>query len=620
MGFDATTTLIAGTVELKQVLGSGGFGKVYLGYDRKRKINVAVKVLQKEKIEAFDIKSYVDREIEVMRKIRHPHIVKLLDAFESSSSYNLVMELAPNGELFDKIVNSQRFDEQTARLYFQQLMSAVHYCHGLHIVHRDIKAENLLLGEQNELKLCDWGLSRYTKEGCFTDDHKVLFHSLAGSIDYQAPEVLSGRGYEGSACDMWSCGAILFFMLCGYLPFTDRTDAETKRRILTCQYNRRNRYLSPNAADLIGRLLELDPKTRYTSEDVINHPWFQVDLDMSLFPSMQLESSSSALTTPKSGDFMQRVLSPTLGSEEKGSASFEQLNEIGRAFDACNVDGNGFLNHEEVRDALIKLKNNEPVSEEEVKSFMSNFAQDKDGCISKEAFIIGWTQNQNVGKKYNITSMANLFNYDLEKEYLREIRHAFDSIDVDHTGLITEEDLNRLHLGISKEEIRDFFHTIDPQRHGGGRMSFEEFVNMCTRYDAFKDHPIVRRLRSIKDIFNVTEIGAVNSCVGTGFTVAGTRENISMRIHSAEKALSTQFEDSVTGTLYGTYMESNKKVIEVGIRLLPCMSKYTRVIPYRIAGKTTVFHQWFLNLRKVLREEILRYEEDTMVKGPPELV
>ncbi|KAH9578324.1 Protein kinase domain [Trypanosoma melophagium] len=619
MGFDATTIVVAGTVELKQVLGSGGFGKVYLGYDRKRKTNVAVKVILKEKVEAYDIKPYVDREIEVMRKIRHPHIVRLLDAFESSLSYNLVMELAPNGELFDKIVNLQRFDEQTARLYFQQLISAVHYCHGLNIAHRDIKAENLLLGEKNELKLCDWGLSRYTKEGCFKDDHQVLFHSLAGSIDYQAPEVLSGQGYEGNACDMWSCGAILFFMLCGYLPFTDRTDVETKRRILGCQYNRRNRYLSSEAADLIAHLLEVNPKTRYTSEDVINHPWFHVDLDMKLFPSVQLESLST-LASPTFGEFMPRVLSPTAGMDERNSPTLDQIDEIGRAFDACNVDGNGFLNHEEIRDALIKLKNNEPVSEDEVKSFMSNFTLDKDGSISKEAFIIGWTQNQNVGKKYNISTMANLFNYDLEKKYLREIRSAFDSIDVDHTGLITEDSLKRLHLGISKEEIRDFFHTIDPQNHDRGRMSFEEFVNMCTRYDAFKDYPIVRRLRSLKDFFNVTEVGAVNSCVGTGFTVAGTRENISMRIQSAGKAISTQFEDSVSGTIYGTYTESDKKVLEVGIRLLPSMAKYTRVVPYRIAGKTTAFHQWFLNLRKVLREEILRFEEDTMVKGQPELV
>ncbi|EAN89913.1 putative protein kinase [Trypanosoma cruzi] len=619
MGPNTAPPLVGGNVELGQLLGTGGFGKVYFAYDRKRQMNVAVKVIDKRLVMLNDLKSYVEREIEVMRKIKHPHVVKLFDAIESTSAYNLVMELAQNGELFDKIVHSERFDEKTARFYFQQLISAVHYCHGINIAHRDLKAENLLVGKNNELKICDWGLSRYTKEGLLSNEQVVLFRSLAGSIDYQAPEVLKGGGYEGGACDMWSCGAILFFMLCGYLPFTDTSDIQTKRRILTCQYNAKNRYLSPGASDLIAHLLELDPAVRYSTFDVIGHPWFQVNLDLGLFPEAQLSGERSPLS-PLTGEFIRRVLTPSGGFDDTYSSGIELFDEIHRAFVSCNVNGSGFLSREEVRDALIKLKNHQPVSEEEVNSFMSNFSLDKDGRISEEEFFIGCTTNQDVGKKYNISRMADLFHYDLEKEYLEEVRRAFDSFDVKHTGLITPESLKELNLHYSEEEIKKFFDNIDPNNHGNGTLSFEQFVTMCSRYDTFKEHPITQRLRRFEKFFNVTDIKSLNNCLATGFTVAGRKENIILRLRSKEATLSTKFENSVGGLLYGTYRKSNKRILEVGIRLIPSAAGYTKVAPYRIAGKTKEFHNWFLELRKALREEILRCEEDTIVKGEPELI
>lgn len=663
MAFDSTTTLVGGTVELGHVLGSGGFGKVYLGYDRKRKINVAVKVINKNLVKLHDWQPYIEREIEVMRKINHKHVVKLLDVFESTNSYNIVMELAPNGELFDKIVTSERFNENTARLYFQQLICAVHYCHGLNIVHRDLKAENLLLGKNNELKICDWGLSRYTKETCFINKHNddndndndeedndndiycdILFRSLAGSIDYQAPEVLSGKGYTGNACDMWSCGSILFFMLCGYLPFTDVTDVQTKRRILNCQYNKKNRYLSSLASDLISHLLEVNPQLRYTTTEVIGHPWFQIDLDPNLIPNIQLFNNNNSgcsnnelkISSPfnnnnnnniynnnnnnSSNEFSLSFCNAKGLNEESLSPTLDLLQEIHKAFVTCNVNGSGFLNQEEVRDALIKLNNQQPVSEEEVKNFMSNFTLDKDKCISEEEFVIGWTTNQNVGKKYDLSRMANLFHYDLETEYLLEVRRAFDSIDVNHTGLITPESLQKLDLYCSKAEILRFFNTIDQEVPNNGTLSFEQFVYLCSRYDVFKNHPTTRRLRRLEKFFNVTDIRSLKSYLGTGFTVAGSRENIVLRIRSQEAVLSTKFEGNRGGLLYGTYSQSGKKILEVGICLHATVTGYTKVVPYRIAGKTKDFHQWFLALRRVLRAEILRCEEDTAVKGTPELV
>lgn len=622
-GAPKPSTIIGGNIVLGHVLGSGGFGKVYSAYDEKNKRDVAVKMIDKELVKSEGIQAYVEREIDMMRKIKCTHIIRLLQAIETSKAYNLVMELAPNGELFDKIVDSQRFDEKTARDYFQQLISAVHYCHKMNIVHRDLKAENLLLGENNILKVCDFGLSRYTREGRF-NDNEVLFTSLAGSIDYQAPEVLKECGYEGSACDMWSCGCILFFMLCGYLPFTDRTDGLTRKRILSCQYNRQNRYLPAGAADLIAHLLERDPHRRFKTTDVIVHPWFQVDLDPALFPE---DTALVSPQSPSSGEFIQRAITPQEGggSPKMGAASptSQKADDIHQAFLSCNVAGDGYLNKEEVRDALIKLNNESPVSEQEVNSFMSNFHLDKDGRITEEEFVIGWTKHQNaLGKKYNIGRMANLFHYDLEKAFLKELRKTFDSIDTQHSGIITKETLKS--LGLSDEDIQSFFDAIDsmdPERNGTTSMTFETFVGTCAKFNLLKNHPLAIRLRRFEQFFEVTEQAYFKNYLTTGYTVAGTREVIKAQLFANQSVLSTVFEEGdVIGFLYGNYSVDGKKVLVTGVRLLSAAPGYTKVIPYRIRGKTTDFHQWFLNLRKVMKDDILRCEEDTAVKGEAELM
>jgi len=234
-----------GHLELGQVLGVGGFGKVYLAHDLDLKQDYAVKVVDKALVRAHNLQEYVKREVDIMKMVRHKHVITLREVIELPNMYCLVMELAPNGELFDRIIESKRFDEATARRYFQQLMSAVTYCHRKGVVHRDLKAENLLLGENCELKVCDFGLSRFAflppapalpgvqlkKPDSPTKDKTIVFTSLAGSTDYQAPEMWLDEGYQGYTCDIWSCGVILFFMLCGYLPFAARTDAETESRV-----------------------------------------------------------------------------------------------------------------------------------------------------------------------------------------------------------------------------------------------------------------------------------------------------------------------------------------------------------------------------------------------------
>jgi len=621
---------------------------VMLGYDKKLKRDVAVKVIDKQLVKENNLQPYVEREIEMMRKLQHEHVVKLLSVLDTTKGYYLVMELATGGELFDKIVESKRFDEETARSYFQQLISAVHYCHSQRIVHRDLKAENLLLGTRGELKVCDFGLSRYTTKTPFTD-HPILFTSLAGSTDYQAPEVIREGGYQGSACDIWSCGVILFFMLCGYLPFADKTDELTRKRILNCQYNKNARYLTDGARDIIEHMLDIDPTKRFDARKIIDHPWFRVNLNMAnLFPSLvpPTTPTSTGLTINtttllKSGSSAHLTDSPESQSPVNNTNPRELLHQ---AFLSCNVDRNGYLSHDEVRDVLIKLNDDRPVSEEEVRDFMASFQLDAQGHITEEEFIIGWQRNAasssacssdaslssscattSKGKKYRLSRLCNVFHFEVERELLAELRKAFDALDVDHCGLVSPASIAKLNLGLTQKEIEELFLIMDPEHPGKAALSFEHFVTFCTKYDLLQKHPIAIRLRRLEALFDATDFQVFKNVISTGFTVAGLRDIVLQKIvREAPTSIHTTISNGETeGYLYGTVLDPEKQIrmLEVGIQLIPAAQGYTKVLAYRIGGKTEHFHTWFRLLRtKLLREEILTCAEDTAVKGDSELM
>ncbi|CUG90126.1 protein kinase, putative [Bodo saltans] len=642
-----TTSL--GQIELRHVIGQGGFGKVMLGYDKKLKKEVAVKVIDKALVRENNLQSYVEREIEMMRKIKHPHVVKLLSVVDTSKGYHLVMELATGGELFDKIVESKRFDEITARRYFQQLISAVYYCHCHKIVHRDLKAENLLLGPQGDLKVCDFGLSRYTTKGSF-NDNPILFTSLAGSTDYQAPEVIREGGYQGSSCDMWSCGVILFFMMCGYLPFADKNDDLTRKRILNCEYNKNARYLPEAVKDLLQHLLDVNPNTRYSAHRTIEHPWFQKDLDWTMFPNFA--TASPVAVTPAGGSptsagsqvgFDKTTSTANLDSPEvmspchAGNTSTSNPRTLlHQAFVSCNVDRTGFLTHDEVRDVLIKLNETavasaaakgkdipaQRVTEDDVREFMSNFDLDNKGRITEEQFIVGWQKNAGKTAKYSLSRLCNVFHFEVERELLAELRKAFDVLDGDHSGLVVPQNIAKLNLGLSEKEITELFQIMDPVHPGKAALSFENFVLFCTKYDLLQKHPLAMRLRRLESLFDATDFQVFRNAISTGFTVAGLRDIILTKISvEARNTLQTSIAIGETeGYLYGTLMEGDRRILEVGIQLLPAAQGYTKVLAYRIGGKTEHFHDWFRNFRKLLREEILICAEDTAVRGDSELM
>ncbi|KAL0720819.1 hypothetical protein Bca4012_035418 [Brassica carinata] len=193
------------------------------------------------------------------------------------------MELAKGGELFSR-VSSNRFTEGLSRKYFRQLISAVRYCHARGVYHRDLKPENLLLDENRDLKVSDFGLSAM-KEQIKSDG---MLHTLCGTPAYVAPELLTKKGYDGSKADIWSCGVVLFLLNAGYLPFRDSNISGLYRRIRTAQYTMPE-WTSPELRSLLRRLLEPIPERRITVEEILSDPWFNHGVDPSEIVGIQVD-------------------------------------------------------------------------------------------------------------------------------------------------------------------------------------------------------------------------------------------------------------------------------------------------------------------------------------------
>ncbi|CAI5454505.1 unnamed protein product [Caenorhabditis angaria] len=269
---------------LKETLGVGTFGKVKVGIHEATEYKVAVKILNRQKIKSLDVVGKIRREIQNLSLFRHPHIIRLYQVISTPSDIFMIMEHVSGGELFDYIVKHGRLKTTEARRFFQQIISGVDYCHRHMVVHRDLKPENLLLDDQNNVKIADFGLSNIMTDGDF-------LRTSCGSPNYAAPEVISGKLYAGPEVDVWSCGVILYALLCGTLPFDDEHVPSLFRKIKSGIFPMPD-FLERPIVNLLLHMLCVDPMKRATIKDVIAHEWFQKDLPNYLFPPIN-ESEAS---------------------------------------------------------------------------------------------------------------------------------------------------------------------------------------------------------------------------------------------------------------------------------------------------------------------------------------
>ncbi|KAL6603851.1 hypothetical protein ACP70R_044212 [Stipagrostis hirtigluma subsp. patula] len=257
-----------GRYEVGRTIGQGNFAKVKFAVDADTGAAVAMKVLDKDAILTHRMLHQIKREISIMKIVRHPNIVRLNEVLAGKMKIYIILELVTGGELFDKIARQGKLRENEARKYFQQLIDAIDYCHSKGVYHRDLKPENLLLDSRGNLKVSDFGLSTLSQNGV------GLLHTTCGTPNYVAPEVLGNNGYDGSAADVWSCGVILYVLMAGYLPFEENDLPTLYDKITAAQYSCPY-WFSPGAKSLIQRILDPNPRTRITIEEIRADPWFK---------------------------------------------------------------------------------------------------------------------------------------------------------------------------------------------------------------------------------------------------------------------------------------------------------------------------------------------------------
>ncbi|KAK8085257.1 hypothetical protein PG997_006528 [Apiospora hydei] len=267
-----------GQYNIIRTLGEGSFGKVKLAVHRSTGQQVALKIIARKKLISRDMVGRVEREIEYLQLLRHPHIIKLYTVIKTPNEIIMVLEYA-GGELFDYIVSHGRMPEEKARRFFQQMLCAVEYCHRHKVVHRDLKPENLLLDDSLNVKIADFGLSNIMTDGNF-------LKTSCGSPNYAAPEVISGKLYAGPEVDVWSCGVILYVLLIGRLPFDDdhipSLFAKIQRGVFTIP-----NWCPQDAQNLMRKMLVVNPMHRATIEEIRLDPWFLRDLPAYLAPPVE---------------------------------------------------------------------------------------------------------------------------------------------------------------------------------------------------------------------------------------------------------------------------------------------------------------------------------------------
>ena len=275
-------------------LGEGSFASVYRVQNRITDSIRAMKIIKKAANISVEDDNEIFNEINILRTLDHPNILKIFEFYSNKESYSIVTELCSGGELFQEIVDKGPFNENYSAYVMFQILSAINYCHNMKIVHRDLKPENILIVDRDKnnyprIKICDFGTSKMFEKG-------AIQRKLVGSSYYIAPEVL--KKHYDEKCDVWSCGVILYILLSGRPPFGGDNDKQIMERVAIGKYDLQSspfNKISKNCLDLIQKLLIMDPNKRITAQQALAHPWFKDNRSKELFNQIKDEATLKKL-------------------------------------------------------------------------------------------------------------------------------------------------------------------------------------------------------------------------------------------------------------------------------------------------------------------------------------
>lgn len=448
------------TLESKE-LGNGYNGAVQLASSKTNGGHFAVKPFKLRSLTATQRKE-LRNEVELFLSMDHPHIARLVDVYECEDHLKLVMECLEGGELFDRIREMKLFSEELAADSMWQMLLAINYIHGKHIVHRDIKLENFLYDTEarDYLKLIDFGFSRV---------HKATMQKMqisCGTLPYMAPEVVAQVGYT-KACDLWSMGVVLFILLLGYMPFPSETNQDGHDR--TVNLIKRGKYtvkpekwsrLSVVAKDFLTQLLERDPSARISAEAALGHPFIQLRHSDGEAPLCVDQSIVESLCEYSKASNFRRACMTMMA----WSLTSKERAEVRNAFEEMDSDRSGVLTLYEVK---LVFEKHMQLTDVEVQRIFDALDSDSNEEVNYTDFLAA------------MMSSKIAMHDDV-------IRAAFKRFDTDSSAFITLDDLKTV-LGESYrgEDIEDMLKEADLRKDG--RISLPEFFEYL-RGDASELH------------------------------------------------------------------------------------------------------------------------------------
>ena len=440
-------------------LGEGSFASVYRVQNRYTDVICAMKIIKKNFSCSAEDEKDIFNEINILRMMDHPGVLKLFEFYSNKQNYSIVTELCPGGELFQQIIDRGPFDEKYSAFIMYQLFSAINYCHKMHIVHRDLKPENILIVDKDRngypiIKVCDFGTSKIFQKG-------RAERKLVGSSYYIAPEVLSKHYNE--KCDLWSCGVIMYILLSARPPFGGQDDEEIMERVSTGEYDLESppfNKLSSNALDLIKKLLTMDYNERISAEQALNHPWFKANKSQELFNKINDNGTIR--------DLIQNLKNYRRTSIIQETAlaylvhHFPQIKDVVNScklFNQIDKSGDGKITKAELLKGLSeRYKSN--TLEKDVDIIYKNLDMDNNGYIGYEEFVRGA-----VSKEYFVRDNA--------------LQFAFRYFDKDDSGEITFDEIEELFIKSipDKQKVHETLLEIikEVDTDNDNRINYDEF-------------------------------------------------------------------------------------------------------------------------------------------------
>ena len=446
-------------------LGEGSFASVHKVQNKFTDVICAMKVINKSFSCTIEDENEILNEINILRTMDHPGILKIFEFYSNKQNYSIVTELCPGGELFQQIIDKGPFNERYSAYVMYQIFSAVNYCHKMNIVHRDLKPENILIVAKDReglptIKICDFGTSKIFEKG-------AVQRKLVGSSYYIAPEVL--KKHYNEKCDVWSCGVIMYILLSARPPFGGEDDNEIMERVATGKYDLESppfNKLSKNSIDLIKRLLTMDPEQRISAEQALNHPWFRE------FKSQEIYNRINDADTMKTLIENLKNYRRTSVIQETALAylvhHFPQIKDVVNScklFNQIDKSGDGKITKAELLRGFSERYKSDNL-ESDVEEIYKNLDMDNNGYIGYEEFV-----RAAVSKEYFVRDNV--------------LRFAFRYFDKDGSGEITFDEIEALFSqSISdKTKVHETLVNIikEVDKNNDGKINFDEFSKVMKK-------------------------------------------------------------------------------------------------------------------------------------------